>query len=276
MYSHITTGVFARLCGTTKHTLIHYDQMGVLSPALMGENGYRYYAPAQLEVFHVIEVLREIDMPLAHIRAYLDRRSPAEFSALLAEQEGVLEEKLARLRQMRSLVRGKRILTDRAMATPEGEIRLVYQAEQHLVCTPALPMTSDWNIAVPLSEHVRFCQSHGIVSPYAVGSMATQQAARTGDVGGYTHYYTRVEKVPRGVNAFCRPAGTYITLCHAQGYDNLRQIYLSILDYAQHQGLSLEGMFFEDVLLDEMSVKGYENYVLEISIRVGNSEPSGN
>ena len=32
----------ARLCGVTKHTLFHYHQIGVFSPAVTGENGYRY------------------------------------------------------------------------------------------------------------------------------------------------------------------------------------------------------------------------------------------
>ena len=78
MNGAFTTGEFAALCGVTKHTLFHYDALGILSPARVGENGYRYYAPQQLEVFHVIETLRELDMPLSEIRAYLDRRSPGE------------------------------------------------------------------------------------------------------------------------------------------------------------------------------------------------------
>ena len=40
---HFTTGEFARLCGVSKHTLFHYDEMGVFSPSGRGENGYRYY-----------------------------------------------------------------------------------------------------------------------------------------------------------------------------------------------------------------------------------------
>ena len=64
-----TTGEFAALCGVTKHTLFHYDEIGIFSPAIRGENGYRYYAPAQIEVFQVIAVLKELGKPLAEIRA---------------------------------------------------------------------------------------------------------------------------------------------------------------------------------------------------------------
>ena len=80
---YLTTGDFARLCGTTKHTLFHYDQLGIFSPAVKGENGYRYYTFPQMEVFYVISTLKELDMPLADIKAYLDRRSPEDMADYL-------------------------------------------------------------------------------------------------------------------------------------------------------------------------------------------------
>ncbi len=47
--SYFTTGEFAKLCNVKKQTLFHYDDIGLLSPAVTGENGYRYYSYAQLE-----------------------------------------------------------------------------------------------------------------------------------------------------------------------------------------------------------------------------------
>ena len=106
-----TTGEFAALCGVTKHTLFHYDEIGIFSPAIRGENGYRYYAPAQIEVFQVIAVLKELGMPLAEIRAYLDRRSPEHLLDLLEREGTALKEKIARLRRLRALIARKAELT---------------------------------------------------------------------------------------------------------------------------------------------------------------------
>ena len=61
--------------GVTKHTLFHYDEIGLFRPEKKGENGYRYYSMAQIEVFDVIYTLKDLDMPLSEIREYLDRRS---------------------------------------------------------------------------------------------------------------------------------------------------------------------------------------------------------
>ena len=155
MNGAFTTGEFAALCGVTKHTLFHYDALGILSPARVGENGYRYYAPQQLEVFHVIETLRELDMPLSEIRAYLDRRSPGELVALLEREGALLDRKLRRLRQMRDLARQKAALIRSALARTPGVVAEEVQPEALLVCTPSHPMTSDADSARSLAEHVR-------------------------------------------------------------------------------------------------------------------------
>ena len=159
MNGAFTTGEFAALCGVTKHTLFHYDALGILSPARVGENGYRYYAPQQLEVFHVIETLRELDMPLSEIRAYLDRRSPGELVALLEREGALLDRKLRRLRQMRDLARQKAALIRSALARTPG----VVAEEVHHKKPLAEGGTHDWNNLIALCKvcHARIHAKRG-------------------------------------------------------------------------------------------------------------------
>lgn len=81
---YLTTGEFAKLCGVKKQTLFHYDQIGILKPELSGENGYKYYSYLQLETFSEISMLKELEMPLAEIKQYLNSRSPDSFLSLLS------------------------------------------------------------------------------------------------------------------------------------------------------------------------------------------------
>lgn len=46
---YMTTGEFAALMGVSKHTLFHYDDIGLFSPEYVAENGYRMYSLYQLE-----------------------------------------------------------------------------------------------------------------------------------------------------------------------------------------------------------------------------------
>lgn len=50
---YFTTGEFAKIVGVSKHTLFHYDKLGIFSPELKGENEYRYYSAFQVEPFFV-------------------------------------------------------------------------------------------------------------------------------------------------------------------------------------------------------------------------------
>lgn len=264
---HFTTGEFARLCGVSKHTLFHYDDMGIFSPAIKGENGYRYYSMGQLEVFYVISTLKELDMPLSEIKGYLDRRSPAELVALLEEEAHKVEEKISRLRRMRDMLRHKVRLTRAVMEADLSAVIRRWEGEQLLVATPVHPFTSDRNIALSVADHVRLCQEHDVFSPYSTGAMIGLEEARQGRFDtGYSYFYTRVDRRPKGVEVLVRPAGVYLSACHEEGYTHVEGVYRRLLDVAEREHIPLQGPFYEDILLDELSVEGYGQYVLKVSV----------
>lgn len=61
----------ARMSGVTSRTLRHYAEIGLLPPAYIGGNGYRYYEEEQLLRLQQILVLRELRVGLAEIGAVL-------------------------------------------------------------------------------------------------------------------------------------------------------------------------------------------------------------
>lgn len=40
------------------------------------------------------------------------------------------------------------------------------------------------------------------------------------------------------------------------------------MNFVKENNLTLEGYFYEDILLDELSVAGYDEYLIKISIKV--------
>lgn len=63
-------GEFARLSRLSVHALRRYDEMGLLPPRRVdAASGYRWYAAEQLEQARLIAALRQLDMPLARIKA---------------------------------------------------------------------------------------------------------------------------------------------------------------------------------------------------------------
>ena len=72
---YFTTGEFARILGVGKHTLFHYDEIGLFSPAIKEENGYRYYFVWQMDTFEVIRALQKLGMSLGEIKEMCIRDS---------------------------------------------------------------------------------------------------------------------------------------------------------------------------------------------------------
>lgn len=59
---------FASLCGVTKHTLYHYDEIGLLRPCVIQDNGYRYYTMEQYSIFSIISILKKLGHPWKKLR----------------------------------------------------------------------------------------------------------------------------------------------------------------------------------------------------------------
>ncbi|MFE4666644.1 MerR family transcriptional regulator [Streptomyces sp. NPDC056716] len=65
----LTIGAFARASRLSPKALRLYDELALLRPARVDpDNGYRYYAPGQLEQARLVAWLRRLGMPLARIR----------------------------------------------------------------------------------------------------------------------------------------------------------------------------------------------------------------
>jgi DNA-binding transcriptional MerR regulator len=62
----------ARVSRVTARTLRYYDEIGLLPPAQIGANGYRYYEQEQLLRLQHILLLRELGLDLASIASVVD------------------------------------------------------------------------------------------------------------------------------------------------------------------------------------------------------------
>ena len=68
----MSIGEFARRSGLSPNALRLYDELGLLPSARVDAgSGYRFYAPAQLEQARLVAALRQLQVPLAGIKAIL-------------------------------------------------------------------------------------------------------------------------------------------------------------------------------------------------------------
>jgi len=107
-----TVKQLARLSGVSVRTLHYYDQIGLLRPAQVGANGYRYYGRTELLRLQQILLHRELGLPLDAIAAFLEDSGKSRVERL-REHRYVLEK---RAEQFQALI----ATVDRTIAELEG------------------------------------------------------------------------------------------------------------------------------------------------------------
>ncbi len=94
-----TVKQLSNLAGVSVRTLHYYDEIGLLKPSSIGENGYRYYGDKEILCLQQILFYRELDLSLADIKMILE--SP-DFDVLEALQahKSALGQRVERLNRL--------------------------------------------------------------------------------------------------------------------------------------------------------------------------------
>jgi DNA-binding transcriptional MerR regulator len=109
----LTVKQLAAISGVTVRTLHHYDEIGLLRPALVGANGYRYYGRKEQLRLQRILFHRELGVPLSAIADLLDLEGE--------DQIGVLRQHRDKLEAERERYRDLIETIDRTIKELKGE-----------------------------------------------------------------------------------------------------------------------------------------------------------
>jgi DNA-binding transcriptional MerR regulator len=123
----LTVKQVAKISGVSVRALHHYDEIGLLKPAHVGKNRYRYYGQEELLRLQQILIHRELDISLSEIGEILD--APGfDRLATLAQQRDRLEAEAKRYAQLVKTI-------DRTIASLKGD-RVMRNAELYKGISP--------------------------------------------------------------------------------------------------------------------------------------------
>jgi DNA-binding transcriptional MerR regulator len=112
----LTVKQLAAVSGVTVRALHHYDEIGLLKPAYVGANGYRYYGRVELLRLQRILFHRELGVPLNGIGELLALEGDDQVGVLLRQREKLAAEG-ARLSVLIDTI-------DRTIASIRGETNM--------------------------------------------------------------------------------------------------------------------------------------------------------
>ena len=134
-----TVKQLAQLAGVSVRTLHHYDEIGLLKPSRVGDNGYRYYGEESVLRLQQILFYRELDIPLEDIKKIMGRRDFDVLGALQSHKDA-LKKQVTRLNRLISTVdntinhlKGNTTMSDKAYFegfSEEEQEKYAAEAEQ--------------------------------------------------------------------------------------------------------------------------------------------------
>lgn len=260
-----TIGQFAKLHEINKKTLMWYDETGILKPAVIKENGYRYYTFQQSSLLETILMLRELGVSLAEIQHFLQNRSAAALETLLADKIRELDDTMAHLRALRAVMSEKR----RNMATictmDIGEIAVVEKPEAHYFVTVptsrGTPFEKEMEWVVAETKKYQLRRLHDA----SYGSILPVEKLYAGAFDDYSALYIELPFPTHRKGLHVQPKGRYLRAYCKGDWDKLPARYREILAYAEAHGLRFCGAAYEKGI-NELVIDAMDDYITQIEI----------
>ncbi|WP_122644066.1 MerR family DNA-binding transcriptional regulator [Luxibacter massiliensis] len=129
----LTVGEMAKLNHISEQTLRLYDKIGLFSPSMRGENGYRYYDIKQSALLDIIQYMKSLGISLKEIKYQLEQKDLSCVEAALKEKYRQTEEDIRALKcQRRALERTIESFSRYRSAPPDGTLQMEYIGQRQM------------------------------------------------------------------------------------------------------------------------------------------------
>ena len=268
----IKTGDFAKICNTNKRTLIHYDEIGLLSPAYTDEKGYRYYTESQSDIFFMITYLKELGMSLKEIKKYIDHRNPSALKILLEEQGKAVKSKLEYLQHIEQVIHTKmNLLTAGECLQFQERLSqpvLETHPEEYLVASPRLDTSDQEVLFQALCQHISECNLLHLNAGHPYGAAVAVSSLLEGKWDTYAYFFTKILFPPANHPYLIKPKGEYAVIYLQGNYYDAESAFENLLSYIKAANLSYGELCYKEAVWDELTVAEEKDFVTRISIPV--------
>ncbi|MEG0958644.1 MAG: MerR family transcriptional regulator [Erysipelotrichaceae bacterium] len=259
-----TTGQFAKLHHINKRTLHYYDSIGLFSPSIIGENSYRYYTYQQSTKLEMILTMRELNMSIEEIDAYLKNRSSDAFQNIMNEKIKDIDQSIQQLKAIKSLLINKEKQCSICAHLDFNSIEIVECADEYLLLSKSMSGAYDDQDFAVFVEHAGVNQNHRIFN-LSYGSMISVENILDKKYEEYSCFFTKMGNKNKK-QLFLKEKGTYIRAYCKGDWIHIPQTYERIVNYASKHQLKLSGYAYEEGL-NEMAIANMDEYITQIMIR---------
>ncbi|MBU3076049.1 MerR family transcriptional regulator [Clostridium estertheticum] len=264
---YFKTTEFAEACGVTKHTLFHYDDIDILKPEVVTDNGYRYYSINQFFAFDIISVLKEAGTPLKDVKKYFEQHDTEQFLTLLEEKKKDLETERINLERMQGILQNTIEMATYSMHMTYGQPRIDVCQEEYLIAIKIPLQFTGKKRLQKISELYKYCKDHCFSQSYPNGIIISKDTIEN----NLTELFEKANyfffKTDDGCDSewlYIKPKGKYAIIGHEGSYESLPASYEKLKNHITKNHLTIIGNTYESYITTGTS----EKYVIEIAIQV--------
>lgn len=260
---------FSYLSGIKRKNLIYYDEIGLLKPERVLDNGYRFYSYRQLETVSVIAALQEVGMTLCEIKHHLDYRTPAALIELLRVQREQVKEKINKLQDIEAMIDTRLAITHRGLNIDPVALELQV-CEQELLFAGDEIFCEDTKEAFnkAIEEFYILCDKEKVTYGYPFGTIISKETLLQGKCHYPSRFFFKCSAKKESPPRFYKPCGLYLIGFEHSSDEGSQALYDRMFSYIKEQKLTIAGNSYEEFLLDEISVKDPRDHLLQVSIQV--------
>ena len=268
--NYFTIGEFAGLFGVSKQTLFYYERNKILIPALIEENGHRYYALEQYFIFDIIINLRKLGVPLKKITSYIQNRNIDDLQNLFSSKQNeyklqidIMSRNILNLQtKINRLEKVKKIKTDR--------ITLEEHEKEYIVVSKFTDLNSSMKEKIKLvaKHNYPFAVSE-ILNEYLMGYILPYEKLKAGLLSDITSIFTTVSHPDEYNDVKIKPEGLYASIFTPNGYHvNYKHTIKKLFDFIELNSLEIVGDLYIEQLRNYWSTESSQQYVTKIMIPV--------
>lgn len=269
MKNLLPIGRFSQITRLSIRMLRHYDEVGLLKPAMVDpDSGYRYYSLSQLTEAQRIRLLRSLEMPLEEIRELLWAPDARAIQEQLERHRSRLQQQIAQYQQVIAAL-------ENLEAQPLGETYPVHirQEAAQPVLTKRLHTSFE---AMKQGLGTVFAELYGALNhqglrPVGPPFVLYHSAEFNEDDLDYEPGIPteRLAVAPAGLSAYSLAAGPVLYTLHAGPYDTIERAYQAVTAWMQEHGHGAAGPPREVYLVGKGQVENPAEYRTELLWPIG-------
>lgn len=268
--NYLNISDFAKISGVSRQTLIYYDRIGLFSPAYVANNKYRMYSHNQVDNIGIITILSDLGVPLKKIKEILTDISIDTIEKTLSYQLAEIEKKVEKLSALKNMIQVRLEQIEKGKNFINGvypEFRLTEIAEDIPILVGNNINRNQKNIDDDvILDFFDDIEKIGVPLIFSFGYIKKAEDILQKNGNTVLNMWFRL-KTEKYANAFI-PKGKYIIGYASGDYGKTNYIYTNLAKYAKENGLKVTGNVYEEYLIDELSEKNPDNFIMQVIVKV--------